>query len=148
MDLPPLPFYLQARLRFPTRREYLDHRIFDLLESWEAQAQGLAPESGRVALDRVEVALREALANAVEHGNRYHPERQITLRLRRDPEALEIEVEDEGDGFDPQAEVRDHEDPRRERGRGLLFLRSMAHQVDWEAGGTRVRLKFLAERTP
>ena len=59
--------------------------------------------------------------------------------------ALEIEVKDQGEGFDPTA-VPDPTDPAnilKTSGRGIFLMRSFMDEVDWLArpeGGTKVRL--------
>jgi serine/threonine-protein kinase RsbW len=53
-------------------------------------------------LERVELALREALANATVHGNRQDPQKKVLVRCFCQPSRdLLLAVEDEGAGFDP-----------------------------------------------
>ena len=49
----------------------------------------------------VGLALREAVANAIKHGNRQDPEKQVEIEATVDPERLELRILDEGSGFDP-----------------------------------------------
>ena len=55
----------------------------------------------------VEIALREALANAVLHGNRQDAEKkvQINCRIQFGGE-VSIIIKDEGKGFDPKQGAR------------------------------------------
>ena len=93
----------------------------------------------------VEVALREAVANAVLHGNRQDPSKAVVVTVRTTPEKLELTVRDEGAGFDPEA-VPDPTAPDqvlRSSGRGLLLMRTFMDQVAWlirTGGGTTVRM--------
>ena len=48
----------------------------------------------------VEIALREALANAIIHGNHEHPRKHVHVRCRCKLDAVSISVKDEGQGFD------------------------------------------------
>jgi serine/threonine-protein kinase RsbW len=48
----------------------------------------------------VEIALREALANAIIHGNHENPRNQVHVRCRCKPEEVSIAVKAEGRGFD------------------------------------------------
>src|SRR6266478_5687885 len=48
----------------------------------------------------VEIALREALANAIIHGNHENPRKHVHVRCRCKPDEVSIEVKDEGRGFD------------------------------------------------
>jgi len=98
-------------------------------------------------------ALREALANAIRHGNRQDPARQVRVDFQLHEKTLRIRVEDEGLGFNP-ADVPDPTDPEnllRPSGRGIFYMRQFMDQVDFEttpAGGTAVtmvrRLQHIA----
>ncbi len=48
----------------------------------------------------VEIALREALANAIIHGNHENPRKHVHVRCRCNPDELSIAVKDEGRAFD------------------------------------------------
>ena len=48
----------------------------------------------------VEIALREALANAIIHGNLENPQKHVHVRCRCKRDDVSIAVEDEGRGFD------------------------------------------------
>jgi anti-sigma regulatory factor (Ser/Thr protein kinase) len=48
----------------------------------------------------VEIALREALANAIIHGNHEDPRKHVHVRCRCKPDEVSIAVKDEGRGFD------------------------------------------------
>ena len=94
--------------------------------------------------DQIEIALCEALANAVIHGNHENPEKQVhvTCRCSMDAEVL-ITLRDEGEGFDCEA-VPDPTEPQRRllsHGRGLLLMRAMMDEVSFEEHGTVVRMK-------
>jgi len=49
----------------------------------------------------VDVAVREAVANAIKHGNAQDPGKQVHVDLFREGDDVVIRVEDEGIGFDP-----------------------------------------------
>ena len=48
----------------------------------------------------VEIALREALANAIIHGNHENPRKHVHVRCRCNSDELSFAVKDEGRGFD------------------------------------------------
>ncbi len=83
------------------------------------------------------LALREALINAVSHGNGFDPAAMIDLRICADPKGVRIEVSDEGPGFEPPRPIAriDQVDPLQTGGRGLSVMRSVADAVT-VAGGT------------
>ena len=92
------------------------------------------------------MALREALANAIKHGNKLNPEKRVFVRMRVLPAGeLKIEVEDEGDGFDPGRLV-DPTSPdnlMRSSGRGVFYMRQFMDEVRFRAGergGTHLEL--------
>jgi serine/threonine-protein kinase RsbW len=94
----------------------------------------------------VGMALREALANAIKHGNKLNPEKSVLVRIRlKGDDELRIDVEDEGDGFDP-TDLQDPTSPDnllRSSGRGVFYMRQFMDQVSFRAGergGTRIEL--------
>lgn len=88
----------------------------------------------------VRVALCEALANAIQYGNRGDPSKAIDLRARWGPDAVEIHVTDEGAGFDP-ATVPDPTLPEnitRPDGRGVFLIRRLMDDVRFNDKGNSV----------
>jgi serine/threonine-protein kinase RsbW len=90
----------------------------------------------------VRLALDEALANGIKHGNREDPARAVTLRYRVLPDSLMAEVEDEGPGFDPDqvADPLAAENLDRPSGRGLFLIRAYMTWVRHNDRGNRVTL--------
>jgi serine/threonine-protein kinase RsbW len=90
-------------------------------------------------------ALREALANAVRHGNRQDPKRHVRVAYVVENSTVTITVEDEGEGFDPK-DIPDPTDPEnllRPNGRGIFYMRQFMNQVDFSpapGGGMAVRM--------
>ena len=100
------------------------------------------------------VALREALANAIKHGNRQDPSRQVEVEFALTGGDMEIRVSDEGPGFDPDA-VKDPLAPEnkfRADGRGIFYMKRFMDEVRYAfrpSGGTIVVLrKRLAPDAP
>jgi len=93
----------------------------------------------------VDMAVREAVTNAVIHGNKLDEAKLVELTLRNSPEVFEIRVHDQGSGFNPN-EVPDptkDENILRTSGRGIFFMRNFMDEVDWlpdPEGGTSVRM--------
>ena len=95
------------------------------------------PERDRFGM---RLALEEALVNAVKHGNRGDPAKEARLRYHAGPEFVLLEVEDEGEGFDPSA-VPDPlapENLERPSGRGLFLIRKYMTWVEYSERGNRV----------
>jgi serine/threonine-protein kinase RsbW len=95
----------------------------------------------------VELALREALNNAVVHGNRLDPGKLVQVYCRCElGKEMSLVVRDQGIGFDPDA-VPDPlalENLQAEHGRGILLMRSQMDQVSFERGGSEVHMHKTA----
>jgi serine/threonine-protein kinase RsbW len=92
------------------------------------------------------MALREALANAIKHGNKLSPDKRVFVRIEvNGSDELKIAVEDQGQGFDPSG-IDDPLAPQnlmRESGRGVFYMRNFMDEVRFvkaEGGGTRIEL--------
>ncbi len=91
----------------------------------------------------IEVALGEALANAVVHGNREHPAKHVfvTCRCTRDGE-VSITVQDQGLGFDSET-VPDPTTPSnrlRTSGRGIFLMKTLMDEVRFDQKGRVVHM--------
>ena len=93
----------------------------------------------------IDMAVREAVTNAVLHGNRQDENKTVDIVLKSSPDAVEISVHDQGPGFNPE-EVPDPtatENILKTSGRGIFFMRTFMDEVDWlirPEGGTTVRM--------
>jgi serine/threonine-protein kinase RsbW len=94
----------------------------------------------------VDLAVREAVANAIKHGNAQNPSKQVHVDLAVEGEDVVIRVEDEGVGFD-LAQVGDplaRENLLKTNGRGILFMEKFMDEIQYGAGpggGTMVTLR-------
>jgi len=91
-----------------------------------------------------EIALREAVANSIVHGNQESPCKRVyvTCRCTTDGE-VSITVEDEGQGFDSEA-VLDPTMPENQLltyGRGIYFMKTLMDEVRFERGGAVVHMQ-------
>lgn len=94
-------------------------------------------------------ALREAIANAVRHGNQEQPDRKVRVDYSIEGRTVTIRVEDEGDGFDP-SEIPDptqEENLLRPSGRGIFYMKQFMNRVEFsrapEGGTTVIMVKEL-----
>lgn len=98
------------------------------------------------------LAVREALVNAMKHGNGLDSDLPVEVAFRILPEGVEIAIRDRGHGFDPDevADPTSAENLTRTSGRGLLIIRSFVDRVRIESrrgGGTEVvLLKEIKEK--
>jgi serine/threonine-protein kinase RsbW len=93
----------------------------------------------------IEMAVREAVTNAMVHGNQEDESKSVEVIFNCHDNELEVEVRDQGDGFDP-AEVPDPtnaENLLKTSGRGIFLMRTFMDQVEWlnrPERGTAVRM--------
>ena len=92
----------------------------------------------------VEVALREAILNAVIHGNRQDPHKHVyvTIVCGADGEVA-MTIRDEGAGFDSSS-VPDPTAPEHRmstHGRGIYLMRALMDEVSFEESGTVVYMR-------
>jgi len=95
----------------------------------------------------VHLAMEEALANAIKHGNRLDASKHIQIRCQISSDLVRIQITDEGAGFDPAA-LPDPTDPARldsPGGRGVMLIRAFMSHVEHNASGNAVLLE--KERT-
>jgi serine/threonine-protein kinase RsbW len=92
----------------------------------------------------VGLALREALNNAVLHGNRLDPGKLVQVHCRCElGRGVSMVVKDQGSGFDPNTIP----DPsavgnlEAEHGRGIFLMRWLMDEVSFECGGTEVHMR-------
>ena len=98
----------------------------------------------------LELALREALENAVVHGNRENPETKVHIRCRCQPgKEISIVVTDQGKGFDFERTVGNGitTDPDSEHGRGIQLMKAYMDDVHFERGGAEVHMRKRARAT-
>ena len=94
--------------------------------------------------NQVFLGISEAVNNAIQHGNRLDPEKWVFIRMYLLGKQLQIEVEDEGDGFcetvlfDPTTP----ENLKREHGRGIFIMKQLAEEVVFKEGGRKVFILF------
>lgn len=92
----------------------------------------------------VELALREALNNAVIHGNGADPNKLVEIRCRCERgKGVWLIVRDQGTGFDPSAlpSPLTQEGLAAEHGRGIQLMKLMMDEVAFERGGSEIRMR-------
>lgn len=90
-----------------------------------------------------EVALRAALENAVIHGNREEPSKQVHISCRCESgTGLSIVIRDEGEGFDSGSILyaTDVKDISPGKERGIPLMRLLMDEVYYELGGREVHM--------
>ncbi len=122
----------------------------EIVATAQAAAMGEYIAMSRDKIDEVKLALVEACINAFEHGHTRDDRVHLTFRAGREengPEFLEVEVLDQGRGFDHSAvEVPSPEKTfggGQKRGWGLQIIRSLMDSVAITSGewGTRILMR-------
>ncbi|MCX7603018.1 MAG: ATP-binding protein [Bryobacteraceae bacterium] len=128
-----------------------DQYLESTLASVDASEEAAKSVAERLGYDEEETyhigyAVREAVVNAVVHGNLYSANKRVRLRMERSGGSLEVIVEDEGQGFEEsqQADPLARENLLSQSGRGLLIIRAFMDELRigrTEAGGTRLWMR-------
>lgn len=91
----------------------------------------------------VEIALREALANAIKHGANGDSRKIVECRVTCGAPGITIVVRDPGNGFDPNA-VPDPlagENIYSNHGRGIFLINRLMDEVKFEKNGTEIHMR-------
>ena len=130
-----LPYRLRCWI--PSRRAAINNAVDEVCR---LAVRCGSPEDRQADL---EIALREALANAISHGNAARPGRRVFLRCYAGPGAgILVAVRDEGDGFDPNnvPDPRSADRMHLTHGRGLLLMRELMDRLEYRRNGSEVVL--------
>jgi serine/threonine-protein kinase RsbW len=96
----------------------------------------------------ISLSVREAVTNAVQHGNKGDKEKKVQLRFKLDSDRLLIGVKDQGEGIE-EANIPDPLDPEnllKPGGRGIFFVRSFMDSMRffvWPEGGHELIMEKL-----
>ena len=142
------------RLAFRSVRE---RRCFLYIEAWmPSEIKAISPlvdglmrliEGSRCVSGgeaAVELSLREALSNAVVHGNGMDALKMVQVRCRCElGKGVCVTVRDQGKGFDPNTipDPLAFERLEAEHGRGIHLMKLAMHEVSFERGGTEVCMR-------
>ena len=90
----------------------------------------------------IHLAIEEALHNAVRHGNKMDPAKNVHVEYLITPEKFDISIADDGNGFDPLAvpDPRYDENLYKSSGRGVLLMKSYMDIVEYNKAGNRVHM--------
>jgi anti-sigma regulatory factor (Ser/Thr protein kinase) len=99
-----------------------------------------ARRQGVLSCDGLILVVRELLINAIVHGNESVRSRMALIRVARRGGLFEVQVDDEGEGFDCESLVLGlPEDPQALIKRGLVIVHELSEELAFERGGSRVR---------
>jgi serine/threonine-protein kinase RsbW len=125
---------------------------FEFLDLVQQMAEDVCRVSGfrRDTMLNVGLAVREAVVNAIKHGNRHEAGKRVEVVFRMELRKLVVAVRDQGTGFDPDR-LRNPLDAGnifRANGRGIFFMKSFVDDVAFQRlhrGGMEVRMEKRLE---
>ncbi len=93
-------------------------------------------------LFRIQMAIEEAVVNAIEHGNQRDPAKQVRLIFQVTPDKVTMIIEDQGQGFDHRniADPTDDELVDKPRGRGVMLMREFMDEAFFNETGNQVTM--------
>jgi len=100
-------------------------------------------------LFRVQLAYEEAIVNAIRHGNRHDCKKMVEVKMSCDHQRVEIQITDQGCGFDPGKIP----DPRSDEllevpgGRGVLLMSEIMSEISYNQVGNQVTMVKRKEKT-
>ena len=122
-------------------------RLVDLVHAASERMAALAGFDDDESLN-VGLAVREAVINAIVHGNREDPELKVNVTISAASDGLTARVWDQGEGFDPGAAPNPTEGDNllKSSGRGLLLMRAFVDEVEFRRRKSRGTEVVLVKR--
>ena len=139
-----------ASTRFPAgrfERQWTLREEREAIESLQGDVCAALHAAGftEASVFAIRLALEEALVNGFRHGNRGDAAKAVKVTCVIDGDRVELEVEDEGEGFDPSSVP----DPTAEEnieipsGRGIMLMRAYMTEVEFLPPGNRLRIVYV-----
>ncbi|GET20548.1 ATP-binding protein [Prolixibacter denitrificans] len=89
-----------------------------------------------------QTSLLEAVQNAIIHGNKSDESKKVKIDLEVDESTIQVRIEDEGKGFDPEcvANPTCGDNITKENGRGIFFIKNLCDGFEVIGKGNVVKL--------
>ena len=118
----------------------------------ESTAEHFAEQNGFDEDTRgsIAMAVREAVVNAVLHGNAYSREKQVSVSLEMHADDLLVRISDQGAGVntDLLPDPLSPENILRGSGRGIFLIRAFMDEVNFRQLHPGTELTLIKHRTP
>ena len=90
------------------------------------------------------VATMEATNNAIVHGNKTDPDKDVKIKIEYGERAIKVLIEDQGDGFDHWGipDPTAPENIEKINGRGIFLMERLSDEILYLNDGRIVELKF------
>jgi len=128
----------QQKLEFPAEAKSInivEKAIDDLKSEFDIQEDSYG---------NILVAVTEAVNNAIQHGNKFDPSKNVKVTYEVDGDKVVFVVTDQGPGFD-YYNLPDPTAPEnivKEAGRGVFLMKELADQVIFSENGRVVEMYF------
>jgi serine/threonine-protein kinase RsbW len=136
-DFDPAKLNLRVRVTLAADRKAVDPVVEQVMEAVRQMKCADGKE------DAIELALQEALANAVVHGAKEDPSKVVECLVACDEQrGMLIIVRDPGPGFDPQAipSCTVGENLYSNHGRGIFLINQLMDEVKFRKNGTEIHM--------
>jgi serine/threonine-protein kinase RsbW len=136
-DFDPEKLSLRVRVMLAADRKAVDPVVEQVMQA----VREMKSVNGKE--EAIELALQEALANAVVHGAKEDPNKVVECLVACDEQrGLLIIVRDPGEGFDPQAipSCTMGESLYSNHGRGIFLINQLMDEVQFHRNGTEIRM--------
>lgn len=90
------------------------------------------------------LCISEAVVNSIKHGNKNDENKTVLIVLDCDIEEINVQIEDEGEGFDFN-NIKDptsNENLKNESGRGIFIIRNLSDKMEYNEKGNIIQFKI------
>ncbi len=96
------------------------------------------------------VAVTEAVTNAIQHGNKLNPSKNVNVNCDYAEDKISFTIKDEGTGFDHYnlPDPTSPENLEKASGRGIFLMKHLADQIIFSDSGRTVELSFKITDNP
>lgn len=136
-DFDPEKLSLRVRVTLAADRKAVDPVVEQVMEAVREMKCANGKE------DAIELALQEALANAVVHGAKEDPSKTVECIVACDEQrGILIIVRDPGEGFDPKGipSCTVGENLYSNHGRGIFLINQLMDEVKFRKNGTEIHM--------
>lgn len=94
--------------------------------------------------NKIYLCISEAVLNSIKHGNKNDQNKEVVIRVGCYNSEINVQVEDEGEGFD----VSKIEDPtkkpniKNESGRGIFIIKNLSNKLEYNEKGNCIQFKI------
>lgn len=90
----------------------------------------------------LQLALEEALVNAIKHGNKMNPDLLVAVTIQLSSDEIVITIKDKGEGFDHEvvSNPTQEENINRLSGRGVFLIKNLMDTVEYFDQGSGIRM--------